>query len=126
MLDHPVVIGHSRADLEPGGPAPLVRLGAGGLATSSVSARRWRRGGRQWHHLVDPRTGLPARGPWRTVTALGRTAAAANVASTASVVLGGAALEWLVDHQVAARLVGHDGRVIPTPAWTTSGLEETA
>jgi FAD:protein FMN transferase len=101
-----------------------VRLGAGGLATSSVSARRWRRGGRQWHHVVDPRTGLPAQGPWRTVTALGRTAAAANAATTASIVLGDAAYAWLVDRQVAARLVDHDGHVTRTPAWTASGIEE--
>jgi thiamine biosynthesis lipoprotein len=122
--DQPVVIGHSLADLEAGGSSTLVRLGTGGLATSSVSARRWRRGGRQWHHVVDPRTGLPAQGPWRTITALGRTAAAANAATTASIVLGDAAHGWLVDRKVAARLVDHDGHVTRTPAWTTSGIEE--
>ncbi len=124
--DHQVVVGHSVADLEAGGPSAVVRLGAGGLATSSVSARRWRRGGRQWHHVVDPRTGLPAQGPWRTVTALGRTAASANTATTASVVLGDAAHDWLVDHHVAARLVDHEGRVVRTAAWTASGVEESA
>jgi len=123
--DHPVVVGHSRADLDAGGPSTRVRLGSGGLATSSVSARRWRRGGRQWHHVVDPRTGLPTRGPVRTVTALGRTAAAANTATTASVVLGDAAYGWLVERDVAARLVGHDGCVVRTPAWTASGIEES-
>ena len=125
LQDQPVLVGHSLTDLETGGASTLVRLGAGGLATSSVSARRWRRGGRQWHHVVDPRTGLPAQGPWRTVTALGRTAAAANAATTASIVLGAAAYDWLVDHDVAARLVDHDGHVTRTPAWTTSGIEET-
>ena len=124
--DHLVLLGHSRSELDAGGPAASVRLGSGGLATSSVSARRWRRGGRQWHHLVDPRTGLPARGPLRTVTALGRTAAAANAATTASIVLGDAAYQWLVDRRVAARLVGHDGTVTHTPAWLASGLEETS
>ena len=102
-----------------------MQLGSGGLATSSVSARRWRRGGRQWHHVVDPRTGLPAQGPLRTVTALGRTAAAANAATTASIVLGSAAHHWLTARGVAARLVDHDGRVTRTPAWMASGLEET-
>jgi FAD:protein FMN transferase len=125
LQDQPVLVGHSLTDLEAGGASTLVRLGAGGLATSSVSARRWRRGGRQWHHVIDPRTGLPAQGPWRTVTALGRTAAAANAATTASIVLGAAAYDWLVDHDVAARLVDHDGHVTRTPAWTASGIEET-
>jgi thiamine biosynthesis lipoprotein len=34
-----------------------LRLAAGGLATSSVTARAW---GPGRHHLIDPRTGLPA------------------------------------------------------------------
>ena len=122
--DQPVVVGHSITDLLAGGDSTVVRLATGGLATSSISARRWRRGGRQWHHVVDPRTGLPAAGPWRTVTALGHTSAAANTASTVSIVLGDAAHDWLVERQVAARLVAHDGTVTRTPAWTSSGIEE--
>jgi thiamine biosynthesis lipoprotein len=35
-----------------------LRLSAGGLATSSVTARAW---GPGRHHLIDPRTGLPAQ-----------------------------------------------------------------
>ncbi|MFL6165569.1 MAG: FAD:protein FMN transferase [Ornithinibacter sp.] len=124
--DQPVVLGHSLADLAAGGPSTLVRLARGGLATSSVSARRWRRGGRQWHHLVDPRTGLPATGPWRTVTAMGHTCAAANAATTASIVLGDTAHDWLVTRNVAARLVDHDDCVTRTPAWTASGIEENS
>ena len=89
-----------------------------------MSARRWRRGGRQWHHLVDPRTGTPAAGCWRTVTALGHTAAAANTATTAAIVLGDAALEWLTARGVAARLVDHEGRVSRTPDWVALGVEE--
>ncbi len=121
---HRVVLGHSVDDLEAGGPSGRVRLRDGGLATSSTSARRWRRGGRQWHHLIDPRTGGPADGPWRTVSALGRTAAAANTASTAAVVLGPDALPWLEHHGVAARLVAEDGRVTRTSAWADCGLED--
>jgi thiamine biosynthesis lipoprotein len=121
---HPVVLGHSVADLEAGGPSARVRLREGGLATSSTTARRWRRGGRQWHHLVDPRTGDPASGPWRTVSALGSTAAAANTATTAAVVLGDAALPWLEQRGVAARLVAEDGAVVRTGAWTDLGVED--
>ncbi|MGL5852499.1 MAG: FAD:protein FMN transferase [Phycicoccus sp.] len=120
---HRVVVGHSVADLAAGGARIEVMLRQGGLATSSTSTRRWRRGGRQWHHLVDPRTGAPAAGPWRTVTALGHTAAAANTASTAAVVLGAAAPRWLAHRRVAARLVAHDGHVVCTPAWETAGVE---
>ncbi|MGL4745851.1 MAG: FAD:protein FMN transferase [Dermatophilaceae bacterium] len=121
--EHRVVLGHSLADLADGGDRAEVTLRQGGLATSSTSARRWRRGGRQWHHLVDPRTGAPTTGPWRTVTALGHTAAAANTASTAAVVLGVAAPDWLAHRQIAARLVADDGRVVRTPAWDAAGIE---
>jgi thiamine biosynthesis lipoprotein len=121
---HPVVLGHSLADLRDGGPSARIRLRTGGLATSSTSARRWRRGGRQWHHLVDPRTGEPAGGPWRTVSALGRTAAGANTATTAAIVLGDEALPWLEHRGVAARLVADDGDVVRTSAWTDLGLED--
>lgn len=124
--DYPVVVGHSVADLAAGGERTRVTLRDGGIATSSTSARRWRRGGRQWHHVVDPRTGHPAAGPLRTVTALGHTATAANTASTAAIVLGEAAWGWLVEHDVAARLVDDEGRVTRTPAWTASHVEEGA
>src|SRR4029078_9565370 len=32
----------------------------GGLATSGTERRRWRRGGVEQHHLIDPETGRPA------------------------------------------------------------------
>ena len=120
---YPVVIGGTLADLDSDGSPPRVWLRAGGLATSSTAARRWSRGGRQWHHLVDPRTGAPADGSLRTVTAWGRTAVAANTASTAAVVLGDDAWPWLLARDVAARLVDVDGRVRTTPAWDASGFE---
>ena len=123
---YPVVVGHSVADLAAGGESARVTLRDGGIATSSTSARRWRRGGRQWHHLVDPRTGHPTAGPVRTVTALGHTAAAANTATTAAIVLGDDAWDWLLEHDVAARLVDDEGRVTRTPAWTASLIEEDA
>ena len=51
----------------PAAVAQVIRLTAGAVATSSVTCRRWRHGGRLVHHIVDPRTGRPADGPWRTV-----------------------------------------------------------
>lgn len=92
-------------------------LGGGGLATSSTRVRRWRSGGVEQHHLVDPRTGTPARGPWRTATATGPTCLAANVAATAAIVLGDAAVPWLEDAGVSARLVGQDGTTHHLGGW---------
>jgi ApbE family len=36
------------------------------------------------HHIVDPATGLPADGPWRTVSVAAATCADANAAATAA------------------------------------------
>lgn len=92
-------------------------LVVGGIATSSALARRWVRGGLPMHHLLDPRTGMPTAGPWRTVTATGHTCVAANTASTAAMVLGPEAQAWLTRRRVAARLVAIDGRVLRLGGW---------
>ena len=63
----------------PGGGT--VRLERGALATSGVDRRRWVRGGREQHHLIDPRTGAPASSPWRSVTACAATCLGADVAA---------------------------------------------
>lgn len=99
------------------GPTQVVLLVVGGLATSTTLSRRWRRGGRGWHHIFDPRTGRPARSCWRTVSAVGHDAVAANTASTAGIILGDDALDWLSHHDVAARLVDRDGHVVTTGSW---------
>ncbi|WP_028651377.1 FAD:protein FMN transferase [Nocardioides halotolerans] len=98
-------------------PGCVVDLTGGGLATSSTQVRRWRRGGVERHHLLDPRTGLPAAEHWRTVTATGPTCVAANIATAAAVVLGAAAPAWLDRHDVTARLVAVDGGVHGTGGW---------
>ncbi len=98
-------------------PETTIGLDGGGLATSSTQVRRWARHGIALHHLLDPRTGLPAPAVWRTVTATGPSAVAANTATTMAVVLGDAALSWLTDHEVTARLVRADGAIETTGRW---------
>jgi thiamine biosynthesis lipoprotein len=101
------------------GPAtgPTVAIGDGGLATSSTTVRRWRAGGRELHHIVDPATGRPAPDRWRTVTVAAATCVDANAAATAAVVLGEAAEEWLESLDLPARLVARDGSVSATSRW---------
>ncbi len=100
-----------------GGDGPVVLLPSGGLATSTTTLRRWRRGSSTAHHVVDPRTGLPTAGPWRTATVHADTACGANAASTAALVLGEAAVGWLEQRRLAARLVDQDGRIRTTSGW---------
>lgn len=102
----------------PGDPVQeQVLVGPGGLATSSTLVRRWSHDRVARHHIVDPRTGGPAEEVWRTVTATGSSCVAANAASTAAVVLGRDAPDWLDERRVSARLVGRHGDVCLTGGW---------
>ena len=95
----------------------VISLAAGGLATSSTTVRRWRRGSAILHHIIDPMTGLPATETWRTVSVVAATCVDANTAATAAIVWGARALDWLARHQLPARLVGVDGQVIRVAGW---------
>ncbi len=105
---------HRRAD--PDGGA-VVTIRAGALATSSTTCRRWWRGGRLVHHIVDPRTGEPAAGGWRTVSVVAGSCLDANTAATAAVVLGADAPGWLRQRRLPARLVDDAGRVCAVAGW---------
>jgi thiamine biosynthesis lipoprotein len=112
--DRPDQPGPGPADV---GPTQRVRLPHGAVATSSISCRSWRRAGRVLHHIVDPRTGLPAGGPWQTASVAAMTCADANAAATASIVAGEAAAGWLAAAGLPARLVSHDGQVRYLGGW---------
>lgn len=94
-----------------------VAINDGGIATSSTTVRRWTRGGVSLHHIIDPATGLPVDGPWRTATVAAASCVDANIASTAAIVKGRGALAWLERHGLAARLVDQEGRVERTTGW---------
>jgi FAD:protein FMN transferase len=105
----------------PEAPGQTVCIRSGALATSSTTVRRWRGQGGVMHHILDPRTGLPAHGPWRTVSVTAGDCVDANTATTAAIVLGEQAPEWLEDLGFAARLVAHDGAVLTLGGWPAEG-----
>jgi thiamine biosynthesis lipoprotein len=102
------------ADPEPG---ETITIASGGLATSSTTVRRWTRGGAPIHHIVDPRSGSPAREVWRTVSVCAGTCVDANTASTAAIILGEEAPDWLARRELPARLVGADGSIVRVAGW---------
>ena len=106
-----------RPEDPPAGPSAVIAISSGGLATSSTTARRWRRGGDVLHHILDPRSGLPAAPVWRTVSVAAATCAAANAASTAAIIRGEAALPWLDGLRLPARLVAESGAVVTLGGW---------
>jgi thiamine biosynthesis lipoprotein len=95
----------------------VVAIGHGGLASSAVSARTWRSGGRTMHHIIDPRTGDCAEPYWSLVSATGTSCVEANLVTTASVVWGADALEQLHRFDQSVRLVRFDGTVFRLNGW---------
>jgi thiamine biosynthesis lipoprotein len=89
----------------------VVALPYGALATSSTERRRWTRGGRDVHHLIDPRTGEPASTGIASVTVSAHRCGQAEVAAKTAVLLGpidGAA--FIRRMGLSALIVGMDGR----------------
>jgi len=104
-------------DQPPEGPSTVVAIRDGGLATSSTTARRWQRGGDVLHHILDPRTGMPAAPVWRTVSVAAASCADANTAATAAIIRGRQAPAWLAGLNLPARLVEPDGTVHTVAGW---------
>ncbi len=98
-------------------PGQTIAIAAGGLATSSTTVRRWSHEGRTRHHIIDPRSGEPALGRWRTVSVAAASCADANIASTAALVRGSRAGAWLSQLALPARLVDRQGRVSVVGGW---------
>jgi thiamine biosynthesis lipoprotein len=95
-----------------------ITLYSGGLATSSTLGRRWNRpNGGMAHHLLDPRTGEPVSGPWRTASVWAPSALRANVLSTWALVDADAALRRVRERDLAARLVGCEGEIFAYGNW---------
>lgn len=98
-------------------PQQFVTIGDGGLATSSVLGRAWRRGEDLLHHILLPATGRPVRSCWRTASVAAATCVDANIASTAAIVRAERAAGWLAGLRLPARLVRNDGSVVKTGGW---------
>jgi thiamine biosynthesis lipoprotein len=105
------------SSVPPDAEGEVICLPAGGVATSSTTVRRWTRGTEVLHHIIDPKTSLPATGPFRTVTVAAATCLDANIASTAAIVRGEAAVDWLISCRLPARLVENDGTIHYIGRW---------
>jgi FAD:protein FMN transferase len=108
-----------------GGSLGVLRLaGDSGVATSGVTRRRWQTAADTQHHLIDPRTGMPAITDLLSVTVVAPSAASAEIAAKGVLLLGNAlgrvALANAPRH--AGLLVGRDGAATPvgTLDWTAA------
>jgi len=80
------------------------------IATSGIMKRRWLVNGNEQHHLIDPRTGQPARNSLLFVTAIGNTTVEAEVAAKTVFIMGeeeGSA--WADGRHIPILLMFRDG-----------------
>ena len=95
-----------------------LRVRTGGVATSGIGARIWRReDGRYAHHVLDPATGRPAWTGLVAVTAVAGSALEAEVLAKAALLSGPLAARRLLRHRGGV-LQHDDGRIeiVPAPA----------
>lgn len=59
-----------------------------GIATSGIHKRRGEKGGVKWHHIIDPRSGLPTENDIMAVTAVSSSATKADVFAKTVLILG--------------------------------------
>ncbi len=103
-IEHP--LGHDE-DL------PLLLVEDNAVATSTRHYRRWMKGGRWQHHIIDPRTGLSAETDVWSATVVAPTAIQAEVAAKTLLILGSSkGLEWIEARpHLAALVILEDGSV---------------
>jgi thiamine biosynthesis lipoprotein len=92
----------------------VLMIEQGGVATSGKDYRRWKQDSVWQHHIIDPRTGLPAQTDVLTVTVVAPSAIEAEVAAKVALISGSrAGLEWIESNiALAGMLVLEDGQRI--------------
>ena len=98
-------------------PGQWITLRSGGLATSSTTVRRWRTAAGETSTSRGSGDGAPADSVWRTVSVTAASCLDANIASTAAIVRGAEAADWLEALGLPSRLVGVDGTVRHLAGW---------
>ncbi len=105
------------------GAEARVTIEYGGVATSSTTTRTWHASGQLVNHIVDPRTGSFAVGPYATATVSARNCLLANAFATAALLWGEDATYHVAQAGWSARLVRGDGTIDFVGGWP---LEELA
>jgi thiamine biosynthesis lipoprotein len=94
-----------------------LHIPSGAVATSTVMKRSWRQGDTIRHHLIDPRTGEPAKTEWLSVTVIWPDILAADVLAKALLIGGRSTAASLLqtNPQVTFIAVDEAGNLIGSP-----------
>ncbi|HEY6410294.1 MAG TPA: FAD:protein FMN transferase [Ktedonobacteraceae bacterium] len=97
----------------------------GAIATSGIAHRHWRQGNTLRHHLLDPRTGLPAQSDLWSVTVVADRCEQAEVAAKVAFILGSRqGADFLRRHRIAGLLVHEHGTWETIEPWPAHRMEE--
>lgn len=102
-----------------------VPLHSGAVATSGIDRRHWWQGQEFRHHLLDPRTGLPAQSDLWSVTVVADRCEQAEVAAKVAFILGpreGSA--FLRKYRMGGLLVHRDGSWETVEPWSAQIMED--
>lgn len=97
---------------DPDSSLEVILIERGSVATSGKDYRRWQQDGVWQHHIIDPRTGMPAQTDVLTATVIAPSAVEAEVAAKVVLISGSqSGLQWLDAYPtLAGMLVLEDGR----------------
>ena len=101
---------------------PLI---SGSVATTGIAHRHWWQGNTLQHHILDPRTGLPAQSDLWSVTVVADRCEQAEVAAKVAFILGSrSGANFLREHRIAGLLVRADGTWETVEPWPAHLMEE--
>ena len=101
----------------------VIPLHHGAFATSGIARRRWQQGTHIRHHLIDPRSGLPARSGLWSVTVAAARCEQAEVAAKVAFLLGvEQGSEFLRRHSLAGLLIQEDGTWSCVGSWPREAM----
>ncbi len=104
-----------------------IPLHHGAIATSGIAHRYWRQGNILRHHILDPRTGLPAQCDLRSVTVVADRCEQAEVAAKVAFILGSKlGADFLRKHHIAGLLVHEEGTWETVPPFPIDLMEEVS
>ncbi len=102
-----------------------IPLHHGAVATSGIARRHWMQGQMFRHHLLDPRTGLPAQSDLWSVTVVADRCEQAEIAAKVAFILGSkSGADFLRRHRIAGLLIHEDGTWETVEPWHKHLMEE--